>query len=457
MRHRDIALPLTATYLLRRALIPTCFLPRLAVEAPPRGDGCALVDLEIERGLIARIAPAAHGRADENILDLEGRQVWPRLVDMHTHLDKGEVAPRANADGTLDGGANATAADRRFWTPDDLRARMDFAIRCAYAQGVSAIRTHLDSNHDGVATAWSVFNELREEWAGRVLLQGVGLVPLPHFTGPLGVEIADLVTRHGGVLGAVTDAIGTAWSDPSSALDRALDSFLTIAAERDLDVDLHVDQTASVGAFALPHIARAVMRGKFAGQVVCGHCVNLSLQPEAIIQETAALCREANIGIVTLPAQMMYLMDRSPLRTPRWRGVTAGKELLAAGVPLAVAGDNCRDAWFPYGNHDMVETFQQGVKVLQLDHPIANTPATVGPIPAALMKIGALGSIVAGEPADLILFSARTLDELMSRPQSDRIVVNRGVGAQCVLPDYSELDQWVIGKTAVSHTGRRDQ
>jgi cytosine deaminase len=456
MKHRDIALPFPANYVLHRALIPACFLPQFAVHVAPRGDGCALVDLEIERGVVARIAPATGGRSGETIFDLEGRQVWPRLVDMHTHLDKGEAAPRANADGTLDGGANATAADRRFWTADDLRARMDFAIRCAYAQGVSAIRTHLDSNHDGVATAWAVFNELREEWAGRVLLQGVGLVPLPHFTGPLGVEIAELVARYGGVLGAVTDAIGTAWSDPSAALDHALDSYLTIAAERDLDVDLHVDQTAGVSAFALPHIARAVMRNKFAGQVVCGHCVNLSLQPEEINHETAALCREAKIGIVTLPAQMMYLMDRSPLRTPRWRGVTAGKELLAAGVPLAVAGDNCRDAWFPYGNHDMVETFQQGVKVLQLDHPISETPATVGPIPAALMKIGALGSVVAGEAADLILFAARTLDELMSRPQSDRIVVNRGVGALCVLPDYSELDEWVMDRTAVSHSGRRD-
>jgi hypothetical protein len=47
---------------------------------------------------------------------------------------------------------------------------------------------------------------------------------------------------------------------------------------------------------------------------------------------------------------------------------------------------------------------------------------------------------VVGQPARLILFAARTLNELMCRPQSDRIGVNQGRRVTDPLPDYAELD-----------------
>jgi cytosine deaminase len=40
----------------------------------------------------------------------------------------------------------------------------------------------------------------------------------------------------------------------------------------------------------------------------------------------------------------------------------------------------------------------------------------------------------------LIIFGARTLNELLSRPQADRIVLNRGRRVHDRLPDYEELD-----------------
>ena len=51
-------------------------------------------------------------------------------------------------------------------------------------------------------------------------------------------------------------AIGT-------VLDELLEQFLREAAERGLDVDLHVDQTDDTKVFALPHIAHAVRRTNF--------------------------------------------------------------------------------------------------------------------------------------------------------------------------------------------------
>jgi cytosine deaminase len=47
-------------------------------------------------------------------------------------------------------------------------------------------------------------------------------------------------------------------------------------------------------------------------------------------------------------------------------------------------------------------------------------------------------------PADLVLFSARFMTELLSRPQSDRIVLRAGKRLNATLPDWRELDP-VVG------------
>lgn len=53
---------------------------------------------------------------------------------------------RPNPDGSFIGALTAVMADRAaHWTADDVERRMEFSLRCAYAHGTAAIRTHLDS------------------------------------------------------------------------------------------------------------------------------------------------------------------------------------------------------------------------------------------------------------------------------------------------------------------------
>jgi cytosine/creatinine deaminase len=437
----ELAIPEGGSYWLRQARVPACFLAESVAAAATDRDGSPLIDLLVRDGRIARIvASTAHHASDVPMVDLAGRQLWPTLVDMHAHLDKCHVIPRTNPDGTFTGGRVGTVEDRRFWSHEDLYQRMSFGLRCAYVHGVSSIRTHLDS-HEGLAErSWAVFRDIRAEWAGRVDVQAVALVPMDAFRGEYGVRLADLVAASGGILGGVTRAAGKDHVGTLADTDALLDTVLRLAAERGLDVDLHVDESDDLEAFSLPRVAAAILRNKFRNRVVCDHCVNLALQPEDVARRTIALCAEAGLSIVTLPAPMVYLQDRQPGRTPRWRGVTLLHELRSAGVPVAIAGDNCRDTWYPYGDHDVVDTFQQAVKIFQLDHPLADAAALVGPVPAAMIRAEPVGRIAAGAPARLILFAARNLNELLSRPQADRIVLNNGRRVRDRLPDYEELD-----------------
>jgi cytosine deaminase len=60
------------------------------------------------------------------------------------------------------------------------------------------------------------------------------------------------------------------------------------------------------------------------------------------------------------------------------------------------------------------------------------------------MGLDHVGKIRIGEPADLVLFKARSYSELLSRPQSDRLVFRKGIAIDTTLPDYAELDDLLI-------------
>jgi hypothetical protein len=127
-------------------------------------------------------------------------------------------------------------------------------------------------------------------------------------------------------------------------------------------------------------------------------------------------------------------------RTPRWRGVTLLHELRERGIRVAVASDNCRDPFYGYGDHDMLEVFTQAARIAHLDRPVGTWPAAVTSTPAAVMRLPDAGRIAPGAPAELVVFNARGYSELLSRPQSDRIVLRGGKPIDTTLPDYRELD-----------------
>lgn len=60
------------------------------------------------------------------------------------------------------------------------------------------------------------------------------------------------------------------------------------------------------------------------------------------------------------------------------------------------------------------------------------------------MGLSSLGRISVGLNADLILFKARYFSKLLSRSQSERIVLRNGKPIHTSLPDYAELDDLVL-------------
>ncbi|MBX4870143.1 cytosine deaminase [Rhizobium bangladeshense] len=402
-------------------------------------EGLVRADIVIADGIIAGVLPPGEAPVELAKSDLKEGMVWPCFADMHTHLDKGHIWPRnANPDGTFPGALEAVRADREaHWSAADVKKRMEFSLRSAYAHGTSLIRTHLDSLAPQHRISFEVFAEMREAWKDRIALQAVALFPMENMADA--AYFADLVTvvrETGGLIGGVTRM--------SAALDSQLDMLFRSAADTGLDVDLHVDETDDPAAETLKAITQAVLRNRFDGKVTAGHCCSLARQDEETTKRTVDLVAEAGVAIVSLPMCNMYLQDRYCGRTPRWRGVTLFKELAAAGVATAVASDNTRDPFYAYGDLDPVEVFREAVRILHLDHPLDTAARVVTTSPADILGRPDMGRIAVGASADLVLFSARRWSEFLSRPQSDRVVLRRGKVIDRSLPDYRELDS-VVG------------
>jgi cytosine/creatinine deaminase len=158
---------------------------------------------------------------------------------------------------------------------------------------------------------------------------------------------------------------------------------------------------------------------------------------EALV--TLDLVAKAGLNVVSLPMCNLYLQDRLAARTPRMRGITLVHEMRARGINVSFASDNTRDPFYAYGDLDMLEVLREATRIGHLDHSAPDWVQSVLTNPARACSFAA-PSLAVGAPADLVIFKARDWSELLSRPQSDRIVLRDGLQIDRTLPDYAELD-----------------
>ncbi len=420
------------SFSLRGLRVPACSVG--AAGLPAAGDGLVSADLAVAGSRIDWIGAPGQKSDLPPGPDLAGALVWPRPLDCHTHLDKGQVWARSpNADGSFAAAGRAAEADgERYQDGADIAARAGFQLAAAHAHGTAALRSHVDGNRALFDRAFEVLGDLAEAWRDRLTLQ---LCP---FTGP--EEPADWVehlaakaaTRRPGILS------GFLYTTPG--LEDFLERMIALAERYGLALDFHADENLDPESHCLRAVAEAVLRTGFEGPVLVGHCCALSVQPRAEMDRTLDLAAEAGLGIVALPLTNAYLLDRRSAESPRTRGHAPVEEIRRRGIPVALASDNVRDGYYAYGDLDVPELFRDAVRIMQLDHPVGDWASAVTTVPADLMGLAGAGRIAAGGPADLVIFRARNWSEFVSRPLSRRVILSGGRPVETAPPDYEDLD-----------------
>lgn len=305
------------------------------------------MDVVISDGHITAIGTRVVGRAREEI-DAAGRLVVPGFVDIHMHLDKAWLGARVqNLSGTYREATEAMGGLKGGFTPNDVHARAKHVILRALANGTTAIRTHVDVDSTIGLMSFDVLHDLKTSLRGLVDLQ---LVPITR------AEVVESAGARRLVEEALKRGVDALGGTPrlEARGRRHLEVVFELAKACDVDIDLHIDETDDSDHLLIRDLIDLTQREHYRGRVTAGHLCSLAATDPEKARSIIAGIKAAEINVVTLPSANLFLQGRGDQKCAR-RGVTRVKELLAAGVNVAVASDNVRDAFCPFGNGDLVQ------------------------------------------------------------------------------------------------------
>lgn len=372
--------------------------PLTSVMLPGRKSAYSIT---LRDGLIAAIAPAPSGSSAQWL-------ALPAFVNLHAHADRSfSVAayrPRSFADALA-----ASAKARAAFTSADVQRRATLFLEHSLAHGVTRVRTHTDV--DPVVEMASMEGVLAAKAA---MSNRVGVDVIAFSTSRNDLSRPDAVARLKDAIDRGPNFLGLSIN---SAQDpkRALDVLLDLAERSGLPVDLHIDEHLAAGQMVAPMAVQLIAARGFGHRVTFSHLCALSVLDPAQARALIDSIARAAITVIALPETNLFLQDRGDV-TPRRRGVTLVRELISAGVKVRFGTDNVRDWFFPFGDGDMLDTALFAVVAAGIDDD------------ASLLAGLCDGrvALVPGEPADLVLVPASSIEDALARRPTGRIVFKAG-------------------------------
>jgi len=130
--------------------------------------------------------------------------------------------------------------------------------------------------------------------------------------------------------------------------------------------------------------------------------------------------------VIVLPATDLYLMGRRDAHNVR-RGLAPVRRLLAAGVPVAAATNNVRNAFTPVGTADLaLMGFLVSVGChMGTPEDLRRALAMLTEHPARILGRGR-AAVAAGAPADLIVWEAERAEDVIAALAARRLIVKGG-------------------------------
>jgi cytosine/creatinine deaminase len=392
----------------------------LIVKAARLPDGRGPVDVAVAGGRIAAIAPRIDATAAETIT-AAGRLLAPPFVDPHFHMDAtlSLGLPRLNRSGTLLEGIALWGELKPLLTPEAVIARALRYCDLAVAQGLLAIRSHVDVSTAPLIGVEALL-EVRKQVAGYIDLQLVAF-PQDGLFRAEGAE-ANLIRA----LDMGVDVVGgiphfERTMDDGAASVRRL---CRIAADRGLPVDLHCDETDDPLSRHVETLAAETTRLGLGGRVVASHVTAMHSYDNFYAGKLIPLIAESGLHVVPNPLINITLQGRSD-SYPRRRGLTRVAELRAAGVNVALGQDCTMDPWYPLGSADMLDVAHMAIHAIPMTarDAMAWTFDSVTLGGAAAMGLPD-PTLREGGPATMVLLQARDPIEAV-RLRATRLAVIR--------------------------------
>ena len=305
-----------------------------------------LVSIGIKDGKIAAIEKDLKEDAKQ-VIDAKGCLVTESFVNGHLHLDKvytltmaGEEALKEYNEGGMGGAmtsieqaANFKSAYDQSWIIPNVRKVVDLAVK----YGNTHIRAFADVDTKAKLEGVKSLLAVREECKDKVDLQ---VVAFPQ----------DGVAREPGAKELIKEALelgadvvgGIPWIEftKEDEIDH-VHSMCDYAKEYNKPVSMLCDDVGDLEERTLEILCRKSIEMGWQGRVTAQHCRAMELYPENYFRKLVTLLKQGGVGIVSDP-------QTGPL-------AARVKDLLKAGVPVALGQDDIQDAYYPFGECNMLQ------------------------------------------------------------------------------------------------------
>ncbi|WP_027543215.1 amidohydrolase family protein [Bradyrhizobium sp. WSM2254] len=304
-----------------------------------RFDGGARHHIAVKDGRIAAITSVDQPPAGAETIDLKDALVVPGFVEGHIHLDTSFYGDAWRPHKPCTDGFNVhervafQAENMAEAAPMDVRARnqLDLCI----GHGTTQMRSHVMVDGSVGLKSLETILRVREEYKGLIDIQLVAFPQSGILSSPGTPQLLDEAIRLGANL--------VGGLDPASFdrdVERHLDVVFDVANRHGVDVDIHLHDMGTLGAFEIEQIAARTRALGMEGRVAISHAYGLGDISPDYLKKIADVLARSGVAIMT--------------NAPGARPFPPILALRNAGVTVFSGNDNIRDSWWPYGDGDML-------------------------------------------------------------------------------------------------------
>ncbi len=357
------------------------------------------------------------------IIDATGDLVSPPFVDPHFHMDAtlSYGTPRINASGTLLEGIALWGELKQIATVDQMVARALDYCDWAASMGLLAIRSHVDTCDDSLKGVEALLH-VREAVKGHIDLQLVAFPQDGFYRDPTARQNTIRALDMG------VDVVGGIPHFERTMADGAVSvrELCQIAADRDLMVDMHCDETDDPQSRHIETLVFETQRLGLQGRVAGSHLTSMHSMDNYYVSKLLPLMAEAQVAAIPNPLINIVLQGRHDT-FPKRRGLTRVKEMQAQGITVGWGQDCVLDPWYPLGTADMLDVAFMGLHVAQMTSPVEMRRCfdMVTTENARIMGLEHLGLRVGARASLVVLDAGSPIEALRLRP-ARLAVISRG-------------------------------
>ena len=383
-----------------------------------RKTGKDLVDIFIKDGKIAEIKSNISDKA-ENEIDAKGCLVTESFVNGHLHLDKvytldraGQKAIEEYNEGEMSNALNSIASAAEFksqydekWIIENVRKALDLAVKF----GNTHIRAFADVDSKAKLEGVKALLKAKDEYKDRVTVE---VVAFPQ----------DGVAREPGAYEYVEESLklgadvvgGIPWIEFSKEDEQDhVNKMCELAKKYNKDISMLCDDVGDSEERTFEMLIKKVIEMGWEGRATGQHCRAMMLYPENQFSKLCTLLKRAKMGVISDP-------QTGPLHA-------RVQDLIKAGIPVGLGQDDINDAYYPFGQNNMLEVAFLGAHLLRMcsDRDLELVYDMVTTMAAKVLNLKGHELVVGGN-ADLVVLKEKDVKHAIWYHEEPVYVIKNG-------------------------------